>query len=100
MEINSEKIINSLAEKYINDLAVKCKDEIYAIFDIIIRHYKEKEICLICEGDIRYDGHYSRHYYYNNCRIACDNDIFVIINDPFQLVIQANYCPICGRELK
>ena len=98
MEINSDKIINSLAEKYVNDMVQKCKDEQYAIFDIIIKQYKENSICPICS---KKDNKYNEgHYNYNECRVFCNDSHFGILNPPFSLVIQANYCPICGRELK
>ena len=99
MEINSEKIINMLSEKYFSEAIQKCKDEQYAIFQIIMNQYKENSICPIC--DSKKENQYDRgHYNYNECRVFCNDSHFGILNSPFSLIIQANYCPVCGRELK
>lgn len=90
MEINPENLIKALAEKYVEDLVWKSKDELYAIFEIIMKKYKEDGVCPICDDE---------HFYYNNCRVVCEYSYFIVLNKPFELVIQANYCPICGKKL-
>ena len=89
-EDSEKKAIEMMMDKYINDMSSKCKDEIYTVFELINKEYKETGECLI---------HKSNFYHYNETRVATTDDYFIIDNEPVQLVINANYCPICGKKL-
>lgn len=96
MEFTCKQLVDSFAEKYIEGIAYKTREEWFAIFDIIQKEYKEHSKCLICE-----ESTYSREgvYRYNSTKIACENGIFYVGDETITFIIQVNYCPICGKKL-
>lgn len=93
-ENKEEKIIQALAEKYVNDIITKNKDELYAISEIINKEYKETNICPICNVD-------GYRYRYNDKTIVAQYGNFLIMDgDLDYLLMDINYCPICGRSIK
>jgi hypothetical protein len=96
MELDKNELITEsikvIVNKYINDIAAMGNNEIYAVFDIIQKQYKETNECPICNGDNRYR--------YCDLRIGTNGNHFFIINDcTTNLCIPVNYCPICGKKI-
>lgn len=92
-EISKSEILRTAMDKYIEDMYVANKDELYAIFEILNKEYKETGKCSLCNG--------SRHTY-NSKSMGAELGHFIIFNglhSPY-LAIQANYCPICGKSIK
>ena len=87
--MRKEETISMLIDKYVSDVSVGVKGELYAIFDIIHREYKDSGKCLICE---------TGKFNYNYARIAILNNHFSIVNDPIELLFKINYCPVCGGK--
>jgi len=87
-----EQLIDSFTKRYIEDVGSKTCDELFAIFDLIMKEYKETNKCPVCEkgkGD----------YKYNNTYVICDSGIFAINNGLISFTMKANYCPICGKRI-
>lgn len=88
-----EKIIQVLAKKYVEDIMIKNKDEVFAISEIINKEYEETNICPICNVNERYR--------YTNKTIMAQYKTFAILDgDLNYLLMEINYCPICGRNIK
>ena len=64
MKFTCEQLVDSFTKKYIEDVGYKTCNELFAIFDIIAKEYKDANKCLICE---------TGQYRYNNTHILCDN---------------------------
>jgi len=94
MEFKIEQLVDSFTKKYIEDVAYKTNNELFAIFEIIMKEYKETNKCPICEGD-NDEG----RYHYNNAYIGCSHGIFTVMNDVISFAMNANYCPICGKKI-
>lgn len=93
MEFKIEQLVDSFTKRYIEDVAHKTNNELFAIFDIIEKEYKETNKCPICESKNK--GQWG----YNNARIGCDHGIFCVMNDVISFTMRANYCPVCGKKI-
>jgi hypothetical protein len=91
-EITKSEILRTAMDKYIEDMYQANKDELYAIFEIINKEYKKTGKCLLCNGS---------RYSYNSKIMGAELGHFVIFNGLHSpcLAIQANYCPICGKNI-
>ncbi len=87
-----EQLVDSFTKRYIEDIGNQTYSEVFAIFDLIMKEYKEANKCPICTDG---DGLYK----YNQIRITCGNRIFYVGNDVISFAIKANYCPICGKNI-
>jgi hypothetical protein len=96
MKFTGEQLVDSFTKRYIEDIGHKTYNELFAIFDIIIKEFKVTGGCPICkENEHSIEGHYN----YNNAHVACEYGYFAVNNDIITFAIQANHCPICGKYI-
>lgn len=92
MNFTTDQLVDSFTKRYLEDVSNKATDELFAIFEIIETEYRETNECPVCKRD----GEYS----YTYTQVYCNNGIFAVINNPFAFRMLANYCPICGKNIK
>lgn len=87
--IDESKIINTFVENYLVNVNSLISNELFVIFEIINKAYKETNVCQICNS----------HYRYNDMCIGVECGCFYINNGKeYNLVIPINNCPVCGRN--
>ena len=90
MNFTCEQLIDSFTKKYIEDVGSQTYFELFAIFDLIMKEYKETNKCPICANG---------QYRYNRTNISCQNEIFYVGNDVISFAMKVNYCPVCGKYI-
>ena len=91
MEFTCEQLVDSFTKRYIEDVGYKTYNELFAIFDIVMKEYQKDNECPICKNN--------GQYRYNNAYIGCSLGIFAVQNDIVSFAMRVNYCPMCGKRI-